>query len=208
MTFTTLAGWLDWTRRLIHEPRAAFQDVLRLRPTPAVSFMLIALSAAISGVMVGLSGILTGVETVVLELPTGERVEVQRSGPIPQAVVAFLVPVGLVWAVRLVGRRMNGQGRGAEILAVMAVLQFAMVPILIAQGLTSVVFPLGSLMILLFNLYIYLRGLGHAVTVAHRFDHVGQSVVVIVLSFLTLAFAFLIVMMFFGPLFLPRGAGV
>lgn len=199
MSFS-FAGWMDLTRHLIQAPRATLQQVLRMGVSPEMSIQVIALSAVISGIMAGILGLLTGVDAVAMEMANGETVQLKRGGPIIQAIAAFVVPMLFVWALGLVGRRMGGQGGRADVLSVMAALQIGLVPVLVAQSLAAVLFPLIAVLLLLFSLYVYLRGLLHAVDVAHGFDNMGKSGLVVVLSFVAMVVAMMLLMVFLGPL--------
>jgi hypothetical protein len=89
---------------------------------------------------------------------------------------------------------MGGKGSLADIMAVTAVLQLVMTLILLAQTVALLVVPAFGFGILIFGLYVFFRGLGHAVNIGHGFNSLGLSTGVIALSFVAMVImAFVVV---------------
>ncbi|PVA08380.1 hypothetical protein DC363_01885 [Thalassorhabdomicrobium marinisediminis] len=160
--------------------------------------MMIALAGVIGGFTVGVLDVLTGTPDVVLEFDDGRTATVERAGPILQAIYATATALALALALLWVGRRLGGGGSAPEVLAAVAVLQLVMTVILVAQAISAVLLPMLSLILMIFGLYVFLRGLAHAVNVVHELHNLARSAGVICLSFLGVIIGVMIAMAVFG----------
>ncbi|WP_281981885.1 YIP1 family protein [Thalassorhabdomicrobium marinisediminis] len=191
-------GMTELTKLVVRDPSTAFAIVKAARlPVPA-SVMMIALAGVIGGFTVGVLDVLTGTPDVVLEFDDGRTATVERAGPILQAIYATATALALAVALLWVGRRLGGGGSAPEVLAAVAVLQLVMTVILVAQAISAVLLPMLSLILMIFGLYVFLRGLAHAVNVVHDFNNLARSAGVICLSFLGVIIGVMIAMAVFG----------
>jgi hypothetical protein len=163
--------------------------------------MMIALAGIVSGVSSGFLDYLSGAPPVEFFMADGQTLSFERSGPLMQAIYAVGTGLALPYAIFQVGKRMGGKGGLADIMAVTAVLQLVMTVILLAQTVALLVVPVLGFGFLVFGLYVFFRGLGHAVNIGHGFNSLGLSTGVIALSFVAIVImAFLVVSVFgIGP---------
>ena len=118
-----------------------------------------------------------------------------------QGIYAVGTGLALAYAIFQIGKRMGGKGSLADIMAVTAVLQLVMTVILLVQTVVLLFVPVFGFGLLVFGLYVFFRGLGHAVNIGHGFNSLGLSTGVIALSFVAVVIlAFIFVAMFgIGP---------
>lgn len=202
MNFTAANLW-EWTKLFARDPKTAATLVKAQKLPLEVSVLMIVLAGVISGVASGALDFLIGSPPMEFNLADGRTVTFERSGPITQGVYAVVMGLALGYAVFKVGGRMGGTGSLADIMGVTAVLQLIMTVILVAQTVAILVLPLLGLGLLLFGLYVFFRGLGHAVNVGHGYDDMGKSTIVIVLSFVSIVLVVFVFSALFG--FGPQG---
>ncbi|AGI69043.1 hypothetical protein OAN307_c35700 [Octadecabacter antarcticus 307] len=190
----TLTSLWEWTKLTVRAPATASALVKAAKLPLGVSMMMIALAGIVSGLSSGILDYLSGAPPVEFLLADGQTVMFDRSGPLAQGIYAVGTGLALGFAIFQVGKRMGGQGGLADIMAVTAVLQLVMMVILLAQTLALLFMPLLGFGLLVFGLYVFFRGLGHAVNIGHSFNSLGTSTGVIALSFVALVIlAFLVV---------------
>lgn len=190
----SIASLLEWTKLTVRDPRTASSLVKAAKLPLEVSVLMIVLAGVISGVTSGVLDYSVGSPPVVFEMPDGSTATFEPNGPLSQGVVAIAGGLALAYAIFWIGRRMGGRGTLQDIMAVVAILQMVMTVILIVQTVAVLLVPLLGLFLLVFGLYIFLRGLAHAVNEGHGFTSLGRSIWVIILSFVAVVFvAFLLV---------------
>lgn len=197
MMFTAAHLW-DLTKLFVRDPNTASLRVKAQKLPLEVSILMIVLTGVISGVASGTLEVLIGPPPAQFNLADGQTVSFERSGPLAQGMYGALMGLALGGAIYSIGRRMGGSGSLADIMGVTAVLQLIMTVILVAQTVAILVLPLLGFGLLLFGLYVFFRGLGHAVNVGHGFGSLGKSTLVIVVSFVTIVFVVFIASAVFG----------
>ena len=197
----TLTSLWHWTKLTVRAPATASALVRAAKLPIEVSIMMIALAGIVSGVSSGFLDYLSGAPPVEFLMADGQTLSFERSGPLMQAIYAVGTGLALPCAIFQVGKRMGGKGGLADIMAVTAVLQLVMTVILLAQTVALLVVPVLGFGFLVFGLYVFFRGLGHAVNIGHGFNSLGLSTGVIALSFVAIVImAFLVVSVFgIGP---------
>jgi hypothetical protein len=197
----TLTSLWEWTKLTVRAPATASALVKAAKLPIEVSIMMIALAGIVSGVSSGFLDYLSGAPPVEFLMADGQTLSFERSGPLMQAIYAVGTGLALPYAIFQVGKRMGGKGGLADIMAVTAVLQLVMTVILLAQTVALLVVPVLGFGFLVFGLYVFFRGLGHAVNIGHGFNSLGLSTGVIALSFVAIVImAFLVVSVFgIGP---------
>lgn len=191
MDLSAAAFW-EWTKLFVRDPRMAAGLVKQARLPAEVSVMMIVLAGVVASAASGLHHLALGSPVVALTMPDGQIVQITRSGPIAQGIYAAITGLGLAYAIFAVGRRMGGQGDLRDILGITAVLQLVVTGIVVAQTVAGLALPLIGLGLMLLGIYVFIRGLGHAVNVGHSFDNMGKSVWVTFLSFMALVFVIFI----------------
>lgn len=195
MELSAASLW-EWTKLFVRDPRLASSLVKEANLALEVSVLMIVLAGVVSGVTTGILQAVMGNPPIVLLLADGQTATFEQGGPLTQGVTAVCLGLALGYALFKVGRWMGGQGSLADIMAVTAVLQMIMTVIVVARTIAILVLPLVGLLLIVFGMYVFFRGLGHAVNVGHEFDSMGKSAGVIVMSF----FAVLIATFFFVSL--------
>lgn len=190
----TLTSLWEWTKLTVRAPATASALVKAAKLPIEVSIMMIALAGIVSGVSSGFLDYLSGAPPVEFLMADGQTLSFDRSGPLMQGIYAVGTGLALAYAIFQVGKRMGGKGSLADIMAVTAVLQLVMTVILLAQTVALLVVPVLGFGILVFGLYVFFRGLGHAVNIGHGFNSLGLSIGVIALSFVAIVImAFVVV---------------
>jgi hypothetical protein len=198
LILTTL--W-EWTKLTVRSPATASAMVKASKLPFEASIIMIVLAGVVSGVSSGFLDFLSGSPPVEFLLEDGQTLVFDRSGPFMQGIYAVGTGLALAYAIFQIGKRMGGKGSLADIMAVTAVLQLVMTVILLVQTVVLLFVPVFGFGLLVFGLYIFFRGLGHAVNIGHSFNSLGLSTGVIALSFVAVVIlAFIFVAMFgIGP---------
>jgi hypothetical protein len=190
----TLTSLWQWTKLTVRAPETASALVKAAKLPIEVSIMMIALAGIVSGVSSGFLDYLSGAPPVEFLMGDGRTLSFEHSGPLMQGIYAVGTGLAMAYAIFQVGKRMGGKGSLADIMAVTAVLQLVMTLILLAQTVALLVVPAFGFGILIFGLYVFFRGLGHAVNIGHGFNSLGLSTGVIALSFVAMVImAFVVV---------------
>jgi hypothetical protein len=190
----TLTSLWQWTKLTVRAPETASALVKAAKLPIEVSIMMIALAGIVSGVSSGFLDYLSGAPPVEFLMGDGQTLSFEHSGPLMQGIYAVGTGLAMAYAIFQVGKRMGGKGSLADIMAVTAVLQLVMTVILLAQTVALLVVPVLGFGILVFGLYVFFRGLGHAVNIGHGFNSLGLSTGVIALSFVAIVImAFVVV---------------
>lgn len=179
----TVKSLLEWTKLTVQRPRVASELVKAAKLPLEVSVLMIVLAGVVSGVSSGFLDYLIGSPPLEFALGDGTVLSFERSGPFAQGAYAVATGLALAYSVYRIGRGMGGQGSLPDIMAVTAVLQMVMTVILVAQTFALLIVPLLGFALLVFGLFVFFRGLGHAVNVGHDLDDMGKSVAVIAVSF-------------------------
>jgi hypothetical protein len=197
----TLTSLWELTKLTVRAPATAAALVKAAKLPIEASIMMIALAGVISGMSSGFLDYLSGAPPVEFLMADGQTLSFERSGPLMQGVYAVFTGLAMGYAIFQVGKRMGGKGGLADIIAVTAVLQLVMTVILLAQTVALLVVPVLGFGFLVFGLYVFFRGLGHAVNIGHGFNSLGLSTGVIALSFVAMVImAFVVVSMLgIGP---------
>jgi hypothetical protein len=182
----TLTSLWELTKLTVRAPATASALVKAAKLPLEVSMMMIVLAGVLSGVSSGILDYLSGAPPVEFLLADGQTLSFDRSGPLAQGFYAVGTGLALAVAIFQIGKRMGGQGSLADIMAVTAVLQLVMTVILLAQTFALLFVPLLGFGLLVFGLYVFFRGLGHAVNIGHGFNSLGLSTGVIALSFVAM----------------------
>ena len=198
LILTTL--W-EWTKLTVRAPATASAMVKASKLPFEASIIMIVLAGVVSGVSSGFLDFLSGSPPVEFLLEDGRTLVFDRSGPFMQGIYAVGTGLALAYAIFQIGKRMGGKGSLADIMAVTAVLQLVMTVILLVQTVVLLFVPVFGFGLLVFGLYVFFRGLGHAVNIGHGFNSLGLSTGVIALSFVAVVIlAFIFVAMFgIGP---------
>lgn len=194
----SLASLWEWTKLFIRDPRTAAGLVKAAKLPIEVSVLMIVLAGVVSTGVSWVYHIAIGAPDMVFTFPDGQVVVFSRSGPIAQGIYAVITGVGLAVAIFAVGSRQDGRGSLADILSVTAVLQLVVTVIVVAQTIAGLVLPLIAFGLMILSLYVFFRGLAHAVNVAHEYDSMGKSAWVILLSFLALVVVVFVLSAVFG----------
>ncbi|MDE0969682.1 MAG: YIP1 family protein [Octadecabacter sp.] len=200
MNLTIITLW-EWTKLTVRAPASASAMVKAAKLPFEASIIMIVLAGVVSGVSSGFLDFLSGAPPVEFLLEDGQTLVFDRSGPFMQGTYAVGTGLALAFAIFQIGKRMGGKGSLADIMSVTAVLQLVMTVILLVQTLVLLLVPVFGFGLLVFGLYVFFRGLGHAVNIGHNFNSLGLSTGVIALSFVAIVIlAFIFVSMFgVGP---------
>ncbi|MEN8919673.1 MAG: YIP1 family protein [Octadecabacter sp.] len=178
----SFASLWEWTKLTVRNPRLAFELVKSAKLPLEVSILMIVLAGVVSAAAAGAHYIMIGSPDIILPLSETQGLQMERTGPFAQGLIAVLTGIGGSFALFWVGQRMGGQGDLADIFGVTAVLQMVVTALFVAVYLTDIILPIFAFGLLLVAFYVALRGLGHAVNVGHAFESLGRSAWVAVLS--------------------------
>ncbi|MCF2870546.1 hypothetical protein L0664_05655 [Octadecabacter sp. G9-8] len=182
----TVGSLWEWTKLFVRDPRTAAQMVKAAKLPLEVSILMIVVAGVVSTVVSGIYDILIGSPDIIFPLSETEVIVFERTGPITQGIFAVITGVGLGYSISQVGRRMGGTGSVAEIMSITAVLQLVLTVIVVGQFLFGLTLPLVGFVLMMLGVYVFIRGLGHAVNVGHDFDNMGKSAWVTFVSFMAL----------------------
>lgn len=186
MELSAASLW-EWTKLFVLDPRKAAGMVKAAKLPLEASIMMIVLASVVSTGVSGLYHLAFDVPPMEWTMPDGQTWVVMQRGPIAQSIYAVVTGLGLPYMIYLVGRRLGGQGSLADIMGTIAVLQLIVALIVVAQSVASFILPLIALGLMILSVYVFIRGLGHAVNVGHEYDSMGKAFWVTLLSFFALA---------------------
>ena len=174
---------LEWTKLTLRDPRMASLLAKAANFPLQVSIMLIVVTGVLSGLMSGMISLLVPPPAAdPLTDPTAATA-IETLGPFTLAGLTILGNLSLTYFVYWIGQKMGGKGSLEDIAAVSAILQIVMTVILVVQVTVRVLLPVLYFAVVMVGVYVFLRGLGHAVNVGHDFDDLGRSAGVIALAF-------------------------
>ena len=158
----------DLALRTVTRPAEAAGEVLSLRPPRSVLWTALVLMMVLQTIVVVLAGMVQGVP--------------MAASPLMLFALATVEIVLSVHAITLLGRSMGGKGTLDDVLVLIVWLQALTVPLqaavqflaLVLPGVVSVLF----IAVAVIGIYISL----HFVNVAHRFQSLGRSFLVLLLS--------------------------
>ena len=185
MELSAASLW-EWTKLFVRDPKTAAQLVKAANLPLEVSVLMIVVAGVVSTVVSGIYDIVIGSPDIIFPLSETEAIVFERSGPILQGLFAIVTGIGLAYSIATVGRRMGGQGSLAEIMSITAVLQLVLTVIVVGQFAFGLTLPLVGFILMLLGVYVFIRGLGHAVNEGHGFNDMGKSAWVTFVSFMVL----------------------
>jgi hypothetical protein len=197
MELSAASLW-EWTKLFIRDPRMAAQMVKAANLPLEVSILMIVVAGVVSTVVSGVYHLLIGSPNIIFPLSETEAIRVPRTGPIPQGIFAVVTGVGLAFAIFRVGQRMGGHGSLAQIMSITAVLQLVLTVVVVGQFVFGLTLPIVGFILMLLGVYVFIRGLGHAVNEGHGFDDMGKAAWVTFLSFIVLVLVVFMGSMVFG----------
>jgi len=202
MNFSAHSVW-ELTKLFVRDPAEASSRVLGIGWPINVSVLMIVLAGIISGVMWAVDQTLFGASPTPMILPDGREMMVPPPTPMMVGVYSAILGVVLSYLIYWVGRRSGGQGSLQEVMSVMAALQIALTVLSVLSGVVGIALPLLGLIVAMFVVIVTVRGYGHAVMQAHRFQSMGRAVMVFLAALILSAFIFLMLSVFLTPVFMP-----
>ena len=188
------------------DPRAAMAQVKAMELTSPVAWQVFALVLVIELIFAQLLGLTLGPA----EAPEGAIAPEIFGNPFLMGLVQGSVLVLMVFGIHWIGRAFGGQGRLEDAIALMALLQFALVVLQAIEILLVLLLPALAVGVLLFNTVAFFYLLTAMVSELHGFRRAPLVFVGIILSFLGVAFGLsLIVTIILAMLGvnLPEGLG-
>jgi len=178
----TLSSLWEWTKLTVRAPATASALVKAAKLPLEVSIMMIVLAGVVSGVTSGFLNYIMDPPPFVFSLGDGRAVTYELGGPFSFGITSVCLGLALAFSVSKIGTWMGGQGTLADIMSVTAVLQLALTVIYVIEAFARLAVPILAFGISLFGIYVAVRGLGHAVKVAHDFKNMGRSAGVIAMA--------------------------
>lgn len=185
----SVATLLQFSRMVVRDPASAMRALKAAQLSRDAGLLIMLLAGVVSGLIKGLIDLVVPTGPMELEMGNGEVMQFVQPGAIAQGLFAAVSGLALAVAIYHVGRKMGGKGSWAEILTLVAGLQMVMVVVLVVQTLVMFVSPVLAVLVLGAGLWVFFRGLGHAVNVGHDFNDMGRSLGAIVMSFAGLTVA-------------------
>lgn len=187
MDLSAASLW-EWTKLFIRDPRTAARLVKEADLPLEVAVMMMVLAGVVSAAISGVHSVMIGSPDRVIQISETHAMSYQPIGPLGQGLFAVFTGVGLAYVIFRLGRRMGGQGSLPQIMAVLAVLQLVTTILSVGQFTLVLILPLAGNILSIFIVYVFVRGLGHAVNEGHALHSMGKSVWVIVGAILALSF--------------------
>lgn len=194
----SIASLLQFSRMVVRDPAAAMQALKAAQLSRDAGLLIMLLAGVVSGLIKGLIDLVLPTGPMELDMGNGEVMQFVQPGAIAQGLFAAVSGLALAFAIYHVGRKMGGKGSWAEILTLIAGLQMVMVVVLVVQTVVMFVSPMLAILVLGAGLWVFFRGLGHAVNVGHEFGDMGRSFGAIVMSFVGLTVALFFVATLLG----------
>lgn len=180
----SFASLIEWSKLTLRDPRMASLMAKAANLPLQASILVIVITGVVSGIFSAVLGLLIPPPPADALQETSALLTIEDLGPLAIAALTIFGNLALVFFIHRIGRRMGGTGALADIAAVTAVLQIVMTVILVVQVAVRLVLPILYFAVVMLGIYVFLRGLGHAVNVGHDFDDLGKSALIILLSFL------------------------
>ena len=200
----------EWSKLTLRDPRMASLLAKATQMPLQASVLIIIITGILSGLMSGMVGVLVPSPPVESLSETAEVMTIEDLGPFILAGLTIFGNLSLMYFVHWIGAKFDGKGSLSDVAAVTAVLQIVMTVILVGQVAVRLVVPVMYFATVLFGIFVFLRGLGHAVNVAHDFDDLGKSAMVIGLSFVAsvLVASFVVAILGIGPELAMEGSEI
>ncbi len=178
----TLANLLEWTKLTVRQPATASALVKSANLPIEVSALMIVLAGVMSGLTFGIFSIAIAPLLAEIEQMTGQTADM-GPGPLLQGFLSAVQGLAFAFAVHRIGGAFGGKGRLTDIFAVTAVVQIVLAVIFMAVVLTFFIFEILGALLAMISVFVFFRGLGHAVNVGHDFNSMSKSIGVIIVSF-------------------------
>jgi len=206
----SFASVMELTKLTVRDPRMASLLAKAANLPLQASILIIVVTGVIAGFVSGLVNVITPAPPPDPGASPAEVFVFEQMGPMVMAMLSIFGNLTLTGMLFWVGGKFGGRARLEDVAAVSAALQIAMTGILILQMAVRLIAPFFYFAVFLFGAYVFFRGLGHAVNVAHDYDDMATSAAVIVLSLVAsvLLASFMVAILGIGPELPVEGTGL